>query len=287
MSEFSPADAALEGFRLSRENPVGLAIWTVVFLVAIFAMKLLLVRTGAATAMTEFTNMTTAPGDDPTASLEVMRRLLPGYLLAILPVQLAQVFIQAGILRVALRPSGDRAYLSLGADELRIFGAFVMVTLLGAVAGMTVAVVSSLLTMANVALGIMAMAFGLLAVAVLIGVRFCLIYAVAIAERSINLGEAWRLVRGRFWPVFGAMVLSVAFFFIVLLLGSVVAYALRAATGVDLAATTVTAGSLFHPGELAASVVEALLQTLGLVLVTAPTAAIYRAIRKSAAAAVF
>lgn len=293
MAEFSPADAALEGFRLTREHPTGLAIWTVALFVVTMLSSYVLVRTGAADAMAELLEIFTAPSGDPAdpataaAVTAAMQRAVPGMMTILAPAILVQMVIRAAILRVALRPDEQRAYLGLGMDELRIVGAFVLVIALTLLAGFVVGIASMAISLVVPALGVLITFLGSLVIGIFVGTRFLLIYPLAIAERSLRPAEAWRLTNGRFWPAFGAMLMAYVFYFIVLVLGGVIASAIRAVAGIDAEAARLTMETLFHPGEIVAGALTALLQALGLILITAPGAAIYRAIRRTGTAEQF
>lgn len=287
MSEFSPADAALEGFRLTREHPVGVVVWAVLFFATGLLSGYLMVRTGGAEAAVDFSALGATPTPDPAESLDVMRRYLPSMFLSLAPVLLAQILVQASILRIALRPSQHRAYLAVGGDELRVLGTSLATMFLVMLAIFAVVILSVVLTMIAPALGILAVMGGALAAYLFINTRLSLFAPMAVAEGSFNLGEAWRLTQGRFWRIFGALFLATIFLLIVFALGLVMSSAVRTLAGVDQNDPQMTLARLFHPGEIAASAIESLLQALGMVLVTAPVAAIYRAVKPRNAADVF
>jgi hypothetical protein len=285
MAAFSPADAALEGFRIGRENPGGLAIWTLAFFAASLLAGALLIRSGGAQAMADLMAITAERQPDPARFMAALQRAGPALLAAQWPMMLAQVFVQAAVLRVGLRAEDRRAYLRLGGDELRLLAALVFILVASMLATIVVGFLGGLISAASPALGVPVVIIGSVAVALFISTRLLLLYPLAIADRSLNVGEAWRLTQGRFWPILGARVLAFVFFLIVSLLGSVISVAIRSVAGEPRAGPASSMTALMAPTELAALGVESLLQALGAVLLSAPAIAIYRALRRGPAEA--
>lgn len=271
MAQFSPSDAALEGFRIGRENPAGLAVWTILYFAASLFSGMLLIRSGAAQGLADIVAMSRASEPDPAAMMAAWEQLGPALLPSYVPLILAQVLIQAAVLRVILRPQAGRAYLRLGKDEVFVLIAFLIVTLTWLGGLLVLSIAGAFLGLAGLMLAFLAgMAWMVFA-----SVRLSLLYPQAVLDGSLHPGRAWRLTGGRFWPVFGAQVLATVFFIIVAVLGGVVAYAIRTIGGVAEGPPTSMA-ALVEPAALGARGVESLLQALGLVLLSSPAAVIYQ-----------
>lgn len=282
MAEFSPSDAALEGFRIGRENPAGLAVWTILYFAASLFSGMLLIRTGAAQGLADLVTMSQAAQPDPAQMAVAWQQLGPALLPSYLPLIVVQLLIQAAVLRVILRPQSGRAYLRVSLDEILVLAAFVIVMAITLAGIIVLSTVGAFLGLAGLALALLAG----MAWMVFVSIRLSLIYPQAVADGSVSPRRAWALTRGRFWPVFGAQALAVIFFVIVALLGSVVAYAIRTLGGVAEGPPTTMAG-LMEAGSLGARAVESLLQALGLVLLSSPAAVIYRKVSGRGAAEAF
>ena len=119
MKTFSPTDAALEGFRLTREKPRVLLAWSVAnFFISVIMALALIAMFGPMLAELEAVN---ANSDDPSQALAVFEKLAPLYAL-VLPAGLIVIAVwSAAVYRAVLRPADNRFwYLRLGADELRL-----------------------------------------------------------------------------------------------------------------------------------------------------------------------
>lgn len=229
---FSATDAAFAGFRLARRRP------QVVLALAAVNLVLLLVFGVAMVAMAgpDLARMQTlGPRPDPAEAMALLGRLAPFYGLSVVLVLVTYAVVYAAVCRAMLRPGGGWAgVLALGVDELRqglvllLVGLAVFVIYIAlAVAGVLIAVVLGLAAPAlRAAPGLLALAVGVVILGGVLAaaVRLSLASPLAFDQGRVDLKGAWRLTRGRFWPLLGAYVLA-WFVMLVLFLAFFVAYA--------------------------------------------------------------
>lgn len=217
MAAFSATDIAFEGFRITRERPLAVIVWIVLF-VAFQAVVLLVAGPAMGQVMSELSRQLQNGGTgDPQAMMAAYSRMGPAYAV-IMPLSLLlNTLLQCAIFRAVLRPQErGLAGMRLGADELRVlavgfaislllaFGMFAAILLVGAVSG-------GVGYAAGAAIGVtVAVVLGLLAVGALIYVlvRLSLATPMTFAARDFRVFESWRATKGRFWPLLGAYLLA-------------------------------------------------------------------------------
>ena len=183
----------------------------------------------------------------------------------------------AGICRIVLRPDERGfAHLRLGADELRLSAVNLMLLPLGLVFLVVVDMVGNLVAARSGAqAGVLAAAVAAVPM-IWIGVRLCLATPMTFAEHRISLSDAWGLTRGRFWPLFGMIVLAVIFYIIIWALIFIIYMALTQLGGGPEAMT----GRSLAPLALVALVLTLALQmvlpVLQSVMIYAPFAVAYQ-----------
>jgi hypothetical protein len=233
MKPFSATDAAFAGFRLIRQRPMLVVVWTLVSLGLILAIVLLAALLLGSSFM-ELARL--GEGAEPSVEqvTSIFLMLVPLVIVA-LPVGLLYAGVMAaGVNRAILRPD-EKAffYLRLGADEFRqavvLFvqglgwmGVYLLcVLIVGLTAGFG-ALASGVGGDAPDAGGIGAMigsiflvGIGGVALALFLMVKFSLASAQTFQTRQINIFGSWSLTKGRFWPILGAFLL--AFVFIVMI----------------------------------------------------------------------
>jgi uncharacterized membrane protein YidH (DUF202 family) len=213
MSGFQPADAALEGFRITRENPRAFLAWVG----ASFAVSALSGVIDALLPDSVRNGLQTISASDPLTARQFLDTMI--VIAPILVLGLAvQSIMAAAVYRLIFRHDDGRfGYLRLGADELRLMG--LTVIYMGLIIGLFVAVsvVSGLVVAAAALAGSAAQALaGMLALAVAMGgmvfilVRLSLAPVATFAERRLAIFESWHLTRGYFWPLLGAYALALA-----------------------------------------------------------------------------
>lgn len=251
MAKFDAVDAAFEGFRITREQPQAVLVWSVISLIlSVLATTVLITMAGE--AFGDIMDASRSGPADPEETLANMGRILPAYGL-LLP--LALVFyavLYSAIYRSILRPGeGGPGFVRFGGDELRVGAAmiayWVVVVLSFVLAIMLASFIAGLLSELGGG-GLGALVGVLLGVAVFcgfiwVGVRLSLCLPMTFAEKRIRIFESWRLTQGVFWPLFGANVLALVLSLVIGLLALMIYFAIAALLGGGVAA----AASVFQP----------------------------------------
>lgn len=291
MTAFSATDAALEGFRITRERPKVVLIWAVfAFLVSICSAVYLIAIGQDARAVLE------ASSAEQPADLATFGKAM-GDLLPMMVMGLAVQCVMAGaVYRILLRPEEKGfAYLKLGMDEARLAALTFIYVLLASVTMFVVVLAAALIaTIAsaagqNVAL-LVAVATEIFFLGLLfyVGVRLSLAPAITFAERRIALFDSWKLTHGQFWRLTGAYALAICGIVVIAMLVVTIFSALVAvAVGGDLQAV----GKMFAPDQSSLAtyfspvmilylLVAAWLSALYYAVIIAPAAVAYRALSR-------
>lgn len=287
---FSATDAAFEGFRVVRRNPMALVFWALFYMVVIAAGFALL--GGNFIGLMSAAEQLEQAGGTPTT--EDFMPVLTAYatLIAIIvPLSLiASAVLYAAVARSVLRPDEKSlGYMRLGMDEVRVLVVSLVLTLLfillslvifsviGAVAGFATAgdmpalwFVVALLTV------------GAICLCVWLAVRLSLAIPITMAERRIALFDSFGVTKGRFWSLLGMALLALVMSIVVGLLGSLVFMPLRIIAG-DLDSLSGLEGEgmasilqVAWPAIAAWIVINAVTSALQLAVVYAPFSAAYR-----------
>lgn len=181
-------------FRLLRQHPVSVLVWSILYLAGIFAIGLLRIAIAPA-----------APG--------VAATLLPALLTQTLTIALIAVLITAAT-RATLHPYKRGAfYLRLGANELRVFALLAMLTigsgvvlfLLALANGFVLGLLGWLLPNESARQLLAALLFvAELAAFVFVQTRLAIALPLTYLYEAITVDEAWAQSRGHFWSIFGA-----------------------------------------------------------------------------------
>lgn len=277
MTEFSPKEAALEGFRLTRERPGSILAWAGVYLVGIVLLSLLM----AASLGPEFVALLRkSDGQLSKADIDAASGMLvhvwPAFLLVLIVAVFLMSVLTAGIYRTILRPD-ERAFahLKIGREELRLTTLNLLLFALGVGCLFLALLVTTALRSTAPLLGFLG-GVGMLGLSLWLGVRLCLATPHTFVTGHISLRETWALTRGRFWPLLGMIVLAVAFYIVIWMLISIIGVAVLRLSGGQPALGAAAAG----PGALIGGVtiifMQLILQVLQVVMVYAPFGVAYR-----------
>ena len=283
MSRFSPSDAALEGFRLTRERPGSMFAWSFVF----FGGLMLITLTMMATLGPQFIAAVKKGGmssDDVEAVSGLLYQSGPAFILLLLMTVLLFSVITGGVLRLVLRPEEHGfAHLRLGRDELRlaavnlVFVGFYVVSLMAGV------VVSQVFSQSGRGPALLASALIVGLPASWVGVRLCLVMPMTFDQRRISFAAAWAMSRGQSWSLLGMIVLAVVFYVMVWLLFFIIGFALVELSGGEQAMRDITKLTpLTAIAAIGSLVMQFLLQILQVVMIYGPFALAYRQIRDAA-----
>ena len=298
---FSATDAAFEGFRLVRRNPLALVAWTLLYavltLTALFSFSTMIGPLEAWAVQAEALDGVDQPSLDQV--MEMMSGL--GAIMAqvawLLPISMVVgAMLAAAVARGVLKPSGDPfGYLRLGMDEFRVLVVTFVLGLVMSLAGVVVLVAFGVLIGAvragggGGAAGIAAV-LGFLAIIwffIWLSVRLSLAVPITVAEKRFAFFDSFSVTKGRFWPLLGMAILAFVMVLLVQLLSSIVSMPIALASGMETwtfgaeqdAEAVVAALDVSNPWVIAHAVVEAIVSALTVGILYAPFTAAYRAIR--------
>jgi hypothetical protein len=275
MIRFSASEAALEGFRLTRERPGTIFGWGVVYAICMFVIgRLMLVSLDP--QLIELTRKKEFDQQDIDQISSLLAQSWPAFLLVMVLVAAFLSTLMGGIYRLVLRP-GEKGFLHLrfGADELRLtivnllLIAFGMVCLTAELAA--VAAADQQGGMAAVA------ALVLPVITIWLGVRLSLATPMTFALRRFAIRESWNASRGRFLSLLGMIVLAGIFYVMVWLLISIIGAALIGVAGGADALANIR--SLTGPAIVGVALyvfLQLILQVIQVVMLYAPFAVAYQ-----------
>ncbi len=276
MNQFSASEAALEGFRLTRERPGAIFAWAGVYFIGILVMGLLMM----ASLGPEFIEIARSGRftEDADVVAGMLAQSWPAFLLVLIVAVLLMSVLTAGIYRLVLRPDEKALmHLRLGADEFRLTTLNLMLFAVGMACLFIGLLVTTSVEQAAPGMGVIAAAV-LGGVTIWVGVRLCLATPMTFATGRISIRQAWALSRGRFWPLFGMIVLAVIFYVMIWLLISVIGFAIVRLSGGEAA---MAGGAMSAAGTIAAFatvIMQLLLSVLQVVMIYAPFAVAYQQI---------
>lgn len=210
-------------FRLVKEKPVAVVIWSLTYLVSIGLAFFIIGRS--------FSTLATA-NKDPNAAMQQMTSMMGSIFLLDFAILILMVVLFTATQRAVLRPEqGGLAYMRLGMDELKMFAlAFVMIIafyIFMIVVMIVMMLVAGALAVAGgpaaAAISAIIMVCALVAAAFWFMVRVSLMFPLTMLTGNIAIGEGWRLSRGHFWTLFGG-------YFVIFLILVVMWVAFAAAT---------------------------------------------------------
>lgn len=297
---FSATDAAFEGFRLVRRNPMAIIVWTLIY--AVVAIAQMFAMGGMMQSMLSMTEMMEGMEASPPTTMDGWMPLLTAYgdmmsgISWMIPVSLVlSAVLSAAVARAVLKPS-DKAFgfVRLGMDEVRVLVVTVVI-------GILAAIISMIVFIAAVVVGVVAIRamdgwgglvmgltiLGAIAFVIWLSVRWSLAIPITVAEKRFAIFDSFGVTRGRFWPLLGMALIAFVMAILVMLLCSVVSGPISMMMGMSMWGTTgepdpAMIARMFdvtNPWVIASAVVNAITYALVLGICHAPFAAAYKGIK--------
>jgi len=276
MTKFSPAESALEGFKLVREHPGSVLIWSLFYFLG-FVLVAVAMLVGVGREFIAFVKHGGMNSGDLSSFEPMIVHSFPAFVLSIVLAISVLAVLTGAICRLVLRPEeGGRAYLRFGPDELRLG----LVSLLLLSFDMVCAVIVK--AFADAAGGLLGSLLGLALAALIIwiDVRLLLAAPATFAERRIAIDVSWRLTRGHFWKLLGMVVLAIIFWVMVWLVFTIIgAIFIGLAGGQDAISRPSHLSPFALFAFLVTLLVQLLLPTLQIIMICSPVAEAYRELR--------
>ncbi|HEX4737578.1 MAG TPA: hypothetical protein VH331_08460 [Allosphingosinicella sp.] len=205
------------GFRIIRDKPFAVAVWACIYML-LFAGMMLLMRP----IMTA--QMQMMSGGNPQIQAAALGAMAGRFLLFSLLWIVVYVVLFAAAQRAVLKPERQGFfYIRLGMDELRFLALTILFLVVFYIAMLVLMLVMGLLigilggATGSVGLAAGVAIFDFLAIVVFTAwyfVRFGLAFPLTMMREKIVIGEAWRITRGRFWPLFAASLVVLVIIFV-------------------------------------------------------------------------
>lgn len=294
---FSATDAAFEGFRLVRRNPVALVGWTLLYLV--YTLATLFAAGGMMRSMAVWMDQVEAlEAGPPPSSPEALVPIMESYMAAMshmawaIPLSLViGAVLMAAIARAVLTPgTGGFGYMRLGMDEVRVFVVTLVIAILYAVA--TAIAFAAAFIIGGIAIsamegwGVLVMVLAVLAAIafmIWLGVRWSLAVPITVDQKKFAFFESFAVTKGRFWPLLGMAVIAFVMVIIVSLLAGIVTMPISMMGGMSMFGSMgEDPTEMFrnfnptNPWIIASSVVNAFVYALTVAVLYAPFSAAYR-----------
>lgn len=288
---FSATEAAFEGFRIVRRNPLAIVFWAlayIVFFAAFFAIF------GGSLASLMATTEGLEGGQPSPQDLEALGQTYLGFMGLAAPLGLILgAVLNAAVARAVLRPEEKSfGHMRLGGDELRVLAVSVVLAIVvGAVAivlFVVVGVAVGVTAQSNQGLAwLVGVLLGLAAIVALswLSIRLSLAVPVTVAEKRIAPFASFALTRGKTLPILGMAIIAAIMSILVSILGTIIALPVTMTTGglERLAAfdgqSTLQIAQAAGPAIISWGVVNAIFSALQLAVLYAPFAAAYRELK--------
>ena len=294
---FSATDAAFEGFRLVRRNPVALVGWTLLYLV--YTLATLFAAGGMMRSMSVWMEQVEAlEAGPPPSSPEALVPIMESYVAAMshmawaIPLSLViGAVLMAAIARAVLTPgTSGFGYMRLGMDEVRVFVVTIVIAILYSIAAciavVAAAVIGGIAINAIEGWGALVMVLAMLAAIafmIWLAVRWSLAVPITIAQKKFAIFDSFAVTKGRFWPLLGMAFIAFVMVVIVSLLAGIVAMPISMMGGMsmfgNMGGDPTEMFRDFNPTNpwiIASSVVNAFVYALTVAVLYAPFSAAYR-----------
>lgn len=212
---FSATEAAFEGFRVTRQNPLSVLVWAGLWGIGLIAVLMIL---GPIT-MPYASEIEAAQGDVTALSPSAVTALSLG-MAAVLPVLLGlQAILAPAVYRaVYARQTKRIGYLQLGLIELRTLAVVVLLAILSIVLNLGGEAAVTLSKQVGGVAAAFAVNLAVFAFTTWISVRLMLTAPLVLRRKGLPFRDSWRMTAKSFWPVLGVFFLSLAMTLLVLLL---------------------------------------------------------------------
>jgi hypothetical protein len=287
MVQFSVSDVAFEGFRITRERPAAVAIWTVVEILLLAIVASLM---GHSPAYIQLAALMAGGETDPQVLVPKLQALMPALapvMATTMPISLIiGVILRTAVYRTVLRPTDNAfGYLRVGVDEVRVLLVTVLTALIILAVSMAIMTVIGVLGLAG-PVGAFLAFLGLVAILVLVALvmlRLSLAGPQSFAERKIILFGSLKLTKPVFWPMVGSYFIAFILYLVVFVLVSVIRSGLAAVLGGVGAQSLLGVGALGldTPLGLLELLLEGVVSGLGLAIISSPTALIYQILTRA------
>lgn len=290
---FSSSDTAFEGFRLTREKPVAVAIWAGVQLAAtvIFAALGATLLSGELQAIQTYS---ASPTPDPAGAAAIMGALAKICAVLLVPAVLLFATTTCAVYRAVLRPQEKAfGYVRLGGDELRqfliclVFVAMLLAAMMVLVFVLTfvsagIGMLASAPAESMIALAVPLSQLAWIVLFVWLAVRMSLTGPMTLARGRLSLRDGWMLTRGHFWRLLGCYFIAAVLSLLVALLGLAIVMAGAMLIGGGMAGIgevmnpdTTSLAARFTPVAIFVMAASAIFNALQNTIVYAPAAVAY------------
>jgi hypothetical protein len=280
MTKFSPSDSALQGFRLTRERPWTVFVWSLVYFVSILFMGAVML-VGLGPKLIKFIKHGGLGSGDVGAYGLILRQSLPAFVLSLLLALFLMSVLTGGIYRIVLRPQEKGfAHLRIGPDEWRLTLVNLILLSIGIVSFVVVKEFADIIGgLAGVAGGLLLTGF-----VIWIGVRLLLATPMTFAQGRLAILDSWRLTQGHFWKLLAMVVLAIIFWVMVWLVCAILgAVCIALAGGQEAMDHPLSMGPVALFAFAGTLFVQLLLPTLQIVMIYSPVAEAYRELRDEVA----
>ncbi|MDQ1153369.1 hypothetical protein [Brevundimonas sp. SORGH_AS_0993] len=223
---FSATEAAFEGFRVTRQNPLSVLVWAGLWLVGLIVAVMIL---GPMT-MPYASEIEAAQGDIAALSPGAVTALSLG-MLAVLPILLGlQAILAPAVYRAVYAPQTKRiGYLQFGLVELRTLGVVAVLAVLSIILNLVGEAAVGFSKQIGGIAAALAVNLAVFVFTTWISVRLVLTAPLVLRRKGLPFGDSWRMTAKVFWPVLGVFFLSLAMTLLVLLLLVLIGWPLYAA----------------------------------------------------------